>query len=343
VINYAKITHIIAPFQHATDADWHAIDLFLDRFYLSTRVENNTHHHAVRNQVHTVYLWSAKPSNRALQNNYPIQEIKPYSGIAPNHGELIICGANTEIGTWFSHAQFNKVTIIHNVSAPSVLYETLKRLNLIKHAQTPPIQIAYVSSIAKQIAGLAGEVITTMPSPLRFKPITKPAREANQPFTVGKICIDMLSQHHYDDIALYESIAETGAKVSIAGGKCLSNKIEAKYLTSNLIQLDLGIQANQHAAFLSTLDCYIARQLKTVTDHYNYAVIEAMLSGVPVVCHEDLPVSQIIEHGKNGFIFRNNHQALESINTIKNNANLCNKVGIAAKRNVENLTSKKTI
>lgn len=321
-----KLTHIIAPFQHATDGDWHAIDLYLQRQLIHQIADDDSAIEPTHNSAHQVFLWSTDQPNASLQAVYPIQEIKPYSGALPQHGALIICGAETKIGAWFNHAIFDCVTLIHNISAPQPLYKALQYLNAAKNPRTPAIQIVYTSNMIKEIAGLAGKVITAIPSLHRFKVKPPTPHLDNHTFTVGKIAIDNRSQHHHDDIALYQALANEETKISIAGGTCLPSELQPH---QNITLLPSPVRAAR-ADFYRSIDCYFARALKSVNDHYCYAVLEAMLSGLPVVCHQNTAISHMIKHGINGFIFQDNAQAFSIINQLKKDANLRQEVGMSA-------------
>ena len=113
-LNSVKVIHIIAPFLLGNGGDWHAIDLYLQY-----------------SKTHKVMLWSHLPPLPALKADYPIQQIKPYSGQVPSDGILIISGARTEIGHWFEEGNYDHIIMLHNLLSPVVLYKSLKRLKRI--------------------------------------------------------------------------------------------------------------------------------------------------------------------------------------------------------------------
>jgi glycosyltransferase involved in cell wall biosynthesis len=300
----------------ANDGDWQAIDLYLQY-----------------SKTHRVTLWSPRDVNQTLKTQYPIQEIKAYSGQSPSTGTLIICGAHTEIGHWYEHAHFDKVTLIHNLFSPGVLYKALNRLTL--HG-TKKVEIVYVSEMVKQIAGLAGEVVHHTPHAERFKPIIKKSYHPSGNFTVGRISTDILSKHHHSDPKVYRALADLGIQVQVIGGTCLAPWINQKQYQHHDINLLPMIPQNEVAQTYSTFDCFYYRTPSTVREAFGFVVIEAMLSGVPVVCHRNGGYAEMIQHGENGFLFDTENEAIKLITLLKTNTNLCQKIGNQAK----NLTVK---
>lgn len=302
-----KEVHIIAPFILANGGDWHAIDLYLQY-----------------NKTHKVTLWSHRPAHATLKSNYPIQEIKPYSGQIPNSGTLIISGARTEIGHWYDHVNFDKVILIHNLLSPSALYKALHRLTLQGKRK---VEVMYVSGLTKRFAGLTGEVVHHIPPIERFKSIIKTSSN-HTPFTVGRISSDSLAKHHHSDAKVYQTLLDLGMQVRIIGGTCLTPWLNSH---SNLSLLP-AIPQSEVAAAYSTLDCFYYRVPSIIKEAYGLAVIEAMLSGLPVVCHREGGYAEVIQHGVNGFLFDTTDEAIEIINHLKNNANLRKEIGMSARQ-----------
>jgi glycosyltransferase involved in cell wall biosynthesis len=296
--------HIIAPFLHLNGGDWHAIDLFMQY-----------------SKTHQVKLWSSQPAHPELIQQYPIKQIKPYRGESPYSGVLIISGARTEIGTWYAKGDFAEVVLIHNLLSPGVLYKALNRLN---QSVKKPVEIIYVSGLVKRYAGLPGKVIHHMPSLTRFKPIPKAHKQDS--FIVGRVSTDMLAKHHHSDIQLYRDLAEQGITVRITGGTCLMPWLADH---ENITLLPVARQEELPKIY-EQLDCFYYRVPSSVKDPFPLVVLEAMLTGLPVVCHRDVGTIEVIEHGFNGFVFDTPKQAFEIITMLKKNANLRNEIGMRA-------------
>lgn len=303
-----KDIHIIAPFLLANGGDWHAIDLYLQY-----------------SKSHRVTLWSHQPAHPDLKSKYPIQEIKPYSGQTPNLGTLIICGARTEIGRWYENAHFEKVVLIHNLLSPSALYKSLNRLTMNGKRQ---IEIHYMSELVKKFAGLTGKVTYHIPPNKRFKPKIKTVFDQATTFTVGRISSDVLAKHHHSDPKVYQTLANLGMQVRIIGGTCLTPWLNHHHNISLLP----AVAQSKVAASYSELDCFYYRVPSSVKEAYGLVVIEAMLSGLPVVCHRDGGYAEVIQHGVNGFVFDDTDEAIEIITSLKNNTNLRKQIGSNAQK-----------
>jgi glycosyltransferase involved in cell wall biosynthesis len=68
-------------------------------------------------------------------------------------------------------------------------------------------------------------------------------------------------------------------------------------------------------------------------------VTEAMACGLPVVCHQSGGYARIIEHGRNGFLFETQQEALEILLLLKEDQPLRETVGREARRTAEELFS----
>lgn len=307
-----NLIHIIAPFVLGNGGDWHAIDLYLQY-----------------SKTHRVMLWSHNPPLSTLKAQYPIQEIKPYSGLVPNQGVLIISGARTEVGHWFESGNFDHVILLHNLLSPTVLYKALNRLT---RSEKKP-EIVYVSDLVKRFAGLPGRVVYHIPPKERFQPETR-THNKKRKFTVGRMSTDTLSKHHFSDKDVYLNLVkDNDIQIRIIGGTCLTPWL-GNQPSINL--LPTVPQTNLPAAY-NDLDCFYYRVANTVKDAFPIVVMEAMLSGLPVVCHRDVGSIEVIQHGINGFVFDTQEEAINIIKALKNNANLRTEIGMHANLTAETL------
>lgn len=303
-ITHSPEINIIAPFLSANDGDWQAIDLY-EQY----------------NKTLGVKLWSQNAPHNVFKN-YPIREIKTYAGDSPHSGILIISGARTDIGLWYDYSQFEKVYLLHNLLSPRALYQALGHLS----KRNLSIEVIYSSNLVKRFAGLPGKVVYHIPSPERFKPILKTSYQQSASFTVGRTSADVLAKHHHSDPALYKSLVSAGMQINITGGTCLAPWLQ----NEPNIHLSLPMTQDKLPERYNLLDCFYYRVPSTVKEAYGLVVIEAMLTGLPVVCHRDVGASELIQHGVNGFIFDHADEAINIINALKNNANLREEIGINA-------------
>lgn len=302
--------HIIAPFIDANGGDWRAVDLYC---HLRT--------------AHHVSLWSPGEPIASMAHQYPIRRIKPYGGQVPASGILIVWGAHTEIGHWYEQVAFQKVILVHNLFAPDVLYRGLHRLTL---NGTRPVEIKYVSKMLKDTIGLDGDVIYLAPHQDRFKPRK---RTGSGNFVVGRASRDVLGKHHYSDVNLYRKLADKHIHVKVVGGSCLKPWLdESKYL-----ELLPAVSQDLMAETLSGFDCFFYRTSLLIKEAFGLVVAEAMLCGLPVVCHSQGGYSEIIRHGENGFLFDTDAEAIEIIELLKHDKALRNNISECASSTIMEL------
>lgn len=303
--------HIIAPFHISGGGNWAAIDL-----YYELRV-----HHAVK-------LWSPKSAANLFQDYTEISEIRPYSGQLPNKGTLVIGGTRTELGPWFDQIKFDRVVLIQDEFTPLPLYKALHR---IARSPNKQVEIQYVSDFARKAAGLDGTVRYPIPHPRRFTPMprqTNPQYAQNQPFIIGRISRDTINKHYYHDPALYRALAQDGFKARLAGATCLEPWLGD---AQSDIELLPELSQTQVPQFLASLDCFYYRTSNSLREAFGLVVIEAMLSGLPVVCHRQGGYAEVIEHGKNGFLFSTDSEAIAIIHELRQNPELALEVGKKAR------------
>ena len=87
-------------------------------------------------------------------------------------------------------------------------------------------------------------------------------------------------------------------------------------------------------AFLARLDCYLYRTSPRKPEGFGLCVVEAMAAGLPVVVARNGGYTDIIQSGKNGYLFEHNDEALSFIMALKQNPELREQIGISAKTTV---------
>ncbi len=101
----------------------------------------------------------------------------------------------------------------------------------------------------------------------------------------------------------------------------------------------LPMGAQEAHLFLQGLDCFFYRTSEKYLEPSARVVTEAMACGLPVVCHKSGGYAQWIEHGRNGFLFESQREALEILLLLKEDLTLRERVGKAARRTAEELFS----
>lgn len=317
-----SIYHVLAPFHLTGGGVWHAIDLASE----------------FRKHGHSTQLWSPLPIPEAFSWQYGIKQIQPYSGDLPVSGELYIVGADTEIGSWYDHSHFEKITLVCNQHAPRMFTQCLHRLS---RQGSIPVRISYVSSALSKLTGLPGRIKPSVWDAKRFftqagidesQPFTK--RE-NERFTVGRTSRDTMVKHHFRDPDLYMSLTQLGCDVRLLGATCLRPWLKDM---PNICLLPEQPQSYV-PGFLMGLDCFLYRTSLSWPEAFGLVVIEAMACGLPVVVHGLCGNSDIIKHGRNGFIFEDGDEAIEIIRRLKQDAELCGNIGHEAQTTVKELYS----
>jgi hypothetical protein len=315
-----SIYHILAPFHLTGGGVWHAIDLAAE----------------FRQAGHVAQLWSPLPVSETLSKVHGIEQIQPYRGLLPSGGNLYVVGADTEIGAWYEHGKFETVTLICNQHASRMFTDTLHRLTLNGRIK---VNINYVSHALNKLTGLPGKVKPSVWSSKRFFlqagiddkfPLPK---QKNSRFTVGRTSRDTIVKHHFRDPNLYMSLTHMGCDVRLLGATCLSPWLKDMPNISLLPEQPQSYVPR----FLLGLDCFLYRTSLSWPEAFGLVVIEAMACGLPVIAHGLCGNTDIIKHGRNGFVFENNDEAIEIVTQLKQDAQLYKNIATEAQATVAKL------
>ena len=201
------------------------------------------------------------------------------------------------------------------------------------------MEVVYASELMKRSAGnYPGYVEPSLIDIDRFVPApnkNRPSDLTTAAFTVGRLSSDIPYKHHPDDTALYRRLAEEGCRVRIMGP---SPALEAELGGIESVTL-LPMGAQEAHLFLQELDCFFYRTSKEWLEPWGRIVPEAMACGLAVVCHESGGYAEVIEHGRNGFLFETQQEALQILLALKEDRALRERVGKAARRTAEELFS----
>jgi len=91
---------------------------------------------------------------------------------------------------------------------------------------------------------------------------------------------------------------------------------------------------------LQGLDCFFYRTSENYLEPSGRVITEAMACGLPIVCHKRGGYIEWIEDGHNGFLFDTQQEALKILLTLKEDPQLRERIGSAARQTAEELFSR---
>lgn len=115
----------------------------------------------------------------------------------------------------------------------------------------------------------------------------------------------------------------------IIGDGSLFNEYQKKYSNNNIHFLGFR---NNIAQLLSAFDVFV---FSSINEGFGQILLEAMALGVPIVCNNFPVAKEIIQSGKNGFIYTSTQEAVEQINNILNNTNQQEEIIATSKKYVQ--------
>lgn len=310
------LIHIVNPFWNANGgSERRAIGLFEQ---LSGRADTR--------------LWSTVSATPALRRQYSVSQISLWRHRFPKGGTLVVVGVYFPIGYWLRFARLQRVVLVYNTPNPR---KAEKLADKIRRWTGCEPEWVYASQAAEAVLPYPGEVHL---SPIdiaafRHRPQSDDRQRADKAcFTVGRLSRDVPEKHHQDDPALYRQLAHAGCQIRILGGNVLLPELGNE--SGITLYPEGAIEARE---FLAGLDCVFYRTADHWYETFGRVVIEAMASGLPVVCGARGGYADIIEHGVNGFLVESNEQAFEILTALRRDPSLRERIGDAAVRTVTRL------
>ncbi len=276
-----------------------------------------------------VRAWSIDPPHPCYQDR-SIRMIASEQGDYPRGGTLIVHGNHFELGPWTAHSGANRVILICNVHGATRLFDAVAR---IRQASLPEPELVFRSHRLREISALPGLVEPPLIDTDLFRPASQ---QASSPFTVGRVSRDHLGKHAEDDPSLYRMLALSGCRLRIMGGTCLNEHLGPDRAGIEL--LETGHQPVHR--FLQELDCFFYRT-GALEEAFARVVLEAMASGLPVVCHRRGGHTEWIRHGENGFLFDTQEEACDLICDLHADPRKRRSAGRAARECLELLAGEK--
>jgi len=277
-----------------------------------------------------VRLWSppdAEPPAPMFTREYSIETIAPEADRYPRQGTIVLIVPDMNLD-WLRAADPDRLIQICNYLQPGVM---ISALDAYDRAGLGEVEFVYASELMRDAMGMPGIVQQSLIDLDRFVPRSREPRGATD-YVVGRLSRDVLVKHNPDDPELYRALAAAGCSVRLMGATCLEPRLRG------IAGVEIfPPQGDAAVTFLQGLDCFIYRTSNALVEPSGRVVSEAMACGLPVVCHRNGGYREIIEDGRNGFLFDTNAEAQEIVLRLKADRELRHAVGIQARRTAEAL------
>jgi glycosyltransferase involved in cell wall biosynthesis len=244
-------------------------------------------------------------------------------------GSFIFIGSFWRPKPWLQRIRPQQLTVIVNDMNVENFYRHLP----LYRQMNPQLRIAFTSATQRRLfdADALGGVDVSPIDLERFSP------DATREATPGRLRVGRHSRDTFDkhqflyDPELYAQLVQEGIEFDLMGATCL------KPLLPPSEHIRLRAAGSMPVPdYLRGIDCFFYRT-GTFYDTAARAVREAMACGLPVVCHRFGGHVENIVHGENGFVFDEQREAVEILRRLRDDLELRQRVGRAARATMEAL------
>ncbi len=305
--------HIINPFGELGGSELRALNLYeLLRPYAS------------------VQLWSEYQVDPGLAVQYPIQKISWSRLNFPRRGTFIFVGVYYRVGRWYYLTRPQRVILVNNILPSHSFAQRMRKLTL---RGLRRVEVVYPSKQQQRAFAYPGVVEISPIDIGRFRPAaqTRP-KDTAAPFVIGRHSRDVPEKFHADDPTFFRRLCRSGMRVHLLGGSCLAPALAAE---EGITIWPVGGRPAHE--FLQELDCFFYRTAVTWLEPFGRVVLEAMACGLPVVCENRGGYTEVIDNGRDGFLFNSEAEAYQILMTLRQDPTLRQQVGLAARQKVEAL------
>lgn len=274
-----------------------------------------------------VKLWATSSRvPRELSRQHGVRWFAPWRTF--ERGSFIFIGSFWKPKPWLQRIRPQRLSVIVNDMNVANLRH---HLPLYRQMQAQP-QIAFTSYTQRRLfdGDALGDVHVSPIDLARFSPVPREMRAGT--LRLGRHSRDTLDKHQFlYDPELYSTLAAEGVDIELMGANCI------EHLLPESLNIHLRPAGSLDAArYLQGLDCFIYRT-GTFYDTAARAVREAMACGLPVVCHRFGGHVENIVHGENGFVFDEQREAVEIVRRLRDDIELRQRIGAAARKTMEAL------
>ena len=306
--------HLVSPFEDAhAGTEMHALEIA-----------------KLLAPVASVTLWATQrnvPPALAAQGVVPIAI---GDGRFPDDGVIVMFGSWQTPPSWLANARPSRLLVVHNVDNAQALLDLVT--GLLAHSAIP-VELLMPSEMFRRQTELPG---VSYSSPIDLTRFTERSTdEARHGFVVGRLSRNHHHKFHPDDPDLVRRMVDAGMRVRLMGGTVLQRYFPPASPTNGLELLPAG--SEDAAPFLRSLDAFFYRTSPLWPETAGRVVAEAMATGLPCVCADNVGFAEIITHGIDGFVFHpdDDDAALAHLRALRDDANLRRTIGCAARARVE--------
>ena len=272
-----------------------------------------------------VTLWGLKEPHRAF-SHFPFRRLDRSGRNLPEGGTLVLVGIYGvwNGAPWLRRIRPDRLVIVYNTPELAKLH---RLLDLLAQLPVPEPELVFCSEAFRASSRLPGFVDWGIYDFERFKP----AERAGHPtrFTVGRLSRDTRDKHNPQDARLYRQLAERGMKVRLMGASGFRDRL------SDCEAIEFLEPGQMEAsAFLRSLDAFVYRTHPSWFEAAGRVVVEAMACELPVVAGRAGGYAELIEHGRNGFLFDTHAEAADYLLALRGDPARARDLGRAARSTV---------
>ena len=281
----------------------------------------------------SVTLWSEHEPDPEITQRYPVKRIDPEHSRFPKSGTFVFVGIYFPVGEWLNHAHPRRTILVLNTLNQARFAKRRRQLSV---KGSRDVEVVYASELVRRLANYPGSVEVSPIDINRFVPsANKPSDSKADGFTIGRLSRAAREKHHPADPALYRMLVKHGFRIKIMGA---TPSLISKLGHSKSVTL-LPPDTYEPHVFLQSLDCFFYRTSIEWLEPWGRVITEAMACGLPVVCHNRGGYVDLIDHGRNGFLFDTQQEALDILLRLKKDLALRESIGRAARKSSEELFS----
>lgn len=282
-----------------------------------------------------VVLWSLSEPNAHYRARHPdMRVLDSARGTVPSGGTLVIVGNYLDITQCMDAAvNCSRAVLTLNVADHVHMKRIVAALTLMDESQAGfSVDFTYPSGMWRNRVGLGGVIEYSPADTQRFTRRRPHGAEKNR-LVVGRLARGDRMKFHPDDPNLIRRIIGRGHACRIMDGTLLNDFLRSE-ARSGQVEL-LPLNAMDARDFLEELDCFLYWKHPLWIETGCNTLLEAMSMELPVILFSrDVGVTELIDHGKDGFLVETEEEALECLDRLAASPELRKSVGQAARRKV---------